>query len=93
MIEMNESKLHTIAQIREFREVTIQDTGEALWSGGADLTVPFFSPPLLITTGGRPFFLNEETQNIGNIPKKTKKMKRENEGSGLNTVRLDRFLP
>lgn len=49
-------------------ELTIQDTGEALWSGGADLTVPFFSPPLLITEGGRPFFLNEETQNVGNIP-------------------------
>lgn len=48
-------------------EVTIQDTGEVLWSGGADLTVPSFSPPLLITAGGRSFFLNEETENIGNI--------------------------
>lgn len=48
-------------------EVTIQDAGEALWSGGADLTVPSFSPPLLITASGRSFFLNEETENIGNI--------------------------
>lgn len=35
--------------------------------GAADLTVPLFSPPLLITESGRPFFVNEETQNVGNV--------------------------
>jgi hypothetical protein len=43
------------------------DTGSILWSGGPDLTIPFFSPPLLITKGGKKFYMSEKTQNIGNV--------------------------
>jgi hypothetical protein len=48
-------------------EVTYDDKGVVIWSGGPDLVVPFFSPPLLITKGGRKFYMSEETQNIGNV--------------------------
>ncbi len=37
------------------------------WIGGADLIVPFFTPPMLITEAGKPFFLSEGTKNIGNV--------------------------
>lgn len=37
------------------------------WVGGADLIVPFFTPPMLITEAGKPFFLSEGTKNIGNV--------------------------
>jgi len=48
-------------------EVSFKDKGYVVWSGGPDLVVPFFSPPLLITKGGRRFYMSEETQNIGNV--------------------------
>ena len=48
-------------------EVTYNDKGSVIWSGGPDLVVPFFSPPLLITKGGRKFYMSEETRNIGNV--------------------------
>lgn len=48
-------------------EVTYDDKGAVVWSGGPDLTVPFFSPPLLITKGGKKFYMSEETKNIGNV--------------------------
>lgn len=35
------------------------------WVGGPDLTVPFFSPPALVTSGGKTFFLSDITENIG----------------------------
>jgi len=47
------------------REAGFDDTGLVLWSGGADLTIFFFIPPLLMTAGGRTFYVNESTQNIG----------------------------
>jgi hypothetical protein len=48
-------------------EVTYDDKGAVVWSGGPDLVVPFFSPPLLITQGGKKFYMSEETKNIGNV--------------------------
>ena len=48
-------------------EVTYNDKGVIIWSGGPDLVVPLFSPPLLITKGGRKFYMSEETQNIGTV--------------------------
>lgn len=48
-------------------EVTFNDTGLVRWTGGVDLVVPLFIPPLLITTGGRTFYITEQTQNIGNL--------------------------
>lgn len=48
-------------------EVTYDDTGIIVWAGGPDLVVPFFSPPLLKTAGGRIFYVNEITENLGNI--------------------------
>ncbi len=49
-------------------EVSFDDSGQVLWTGGTDLVVPLFVPPLLITTGGNGLFVSEETQNIGNLP-------------------------
>ncbi len=48
-------------------EVTFDDRGVVVWSGGPDLVIPLFSPPLLITKGGNKFYMSEETQNIGNV--------------------------
>jgi hypothetical protein len=48
-------------------EVTYDDKGSVIWSGGPDLVIPLFSPPLLITKGGNKFYMSEETQNIGNV--------------------------
>lgn len=48
-------------------EVTYNDKGNIIWSGGPDLVIPLFSPPLLITKGGKKFYMSEETQNIGNV--------------------------
>jgi hypothetical protein len=48
-------------------EVSFDDTALVAWSGGPDLAVPLFIPPVLMTAGGRTFFVTEETQNIGNI--------------------------
>jgi hypothetical protein len=48
-------------------EVTYKDSAIIAWSGGPDLVVPFFSPPLLITKGGNKFYMSEETLNNGNV--------------------------
>ena len=45
----------------------ISAQAQVTWSGGPDLVVPFFSPPLLITKGGKKFYMSEETLNIGNV--------------------------
>lgn len=43
-----------------------KEAGETVsWVGGADLVVPLFTPPVLISGAGRQFFLNEITENIG----------------------------
>ena len=38
------------------------------WKSGADLAIPFFSPPMLTTAGGRRFFISDITENIGDFP-------------------------
>jgi len=48
-------------------EVSYDDKGVVIWSGGPDLAVPLFSPPLLITKGGNKFYMSELTQNIGGV--------------------------
>ncbi len=48
-------------------EVPYKDSAIIAWSGGPDLVVPFFSPPLLITKGGNDFYMSEETLNNGNV--------------------------
>ena len=48
-------------------EVSYDDKGVVIWSGGPDLAVPLFSPPLLITKGGNKFYMSELTQNIGSV--------------------------
>ena len=45
----------------------ISAQAQVTWSGGPDLAVPLFSPPLLITKGGNKFYMSEETLNIGNV--------------------------
>ena len=46
-------------------ECSMETVETVSWVGGPDLTVPFFSPPALITAGGRNFFLSDETENVG----------------------------
>ncbi|MGC8723506.1 MAG: CARDB domain-containing protein [Acidobacteriota bacterium] len=38
------------------------------WTGGPDLTVPIFIPPLLISAPGQTFYITETTMNIGILP-------------------------
>jgi len=54
-----------VARIDYCGECSLETTDTVSWVGGPDLTVPFFSPPALITGGGRNFFLSDETENIG----------------------------
>ncbi len=54
-----------VARIDYCGECSLETTDTVSWVGGPDLTVPFFSPPALITAGGRNFFLSDETENIG----------------------------
>ncbi len=48
-------------------EVSYSDKGTVVWSGGPDLVISLFSPPLLITQGGNKFYMSEHTQNIGDV--------------------------
>lgn len=48
-------------------ECSIKASAAARWEGGADLAVPVFTPPVLITAGGRNFFLTDATENMGNV--------------------------
>jgi len=47
----------------------ITDFGEAKveWTGGPDLVVPFFIPPVLLGEGGGTLFVTERTANLGNV--------------------------
>lgn len=54
-----------VARIDYCGECSLETNDTVSWVGGPDLTVPFFSPPALITGGGRNFFLSDETENIG----------------------------
>lgn len=48
-------------------EGPIHESGLVLWKSGPDLVVPVFTPPVLQTSGGRVFYLNEITMNMGEI--------------------------
>ncbi len=54
-----------VARIDYCGECSMETVETVSWVGGPDLTVPFFSPPALITAGGRNFFLSDETENVG----------------------------
>ncbi|TLY39632.1 MAG: hypothetical protein E6K58_13155 [Nitrospirae bacterium] len=41
---------------------------EVTWSGGPDLVVPLFAPPLLKSEGGKTVFITEWTSNLGSLP-------------------------
>lgn len=57
-----------LARFFRGEEETVEESAIVDWTGGVDLIVPLFVPPLLITEGGRSFYVTEETQNIGNLP-------------------------
>src|SRR5438093_2005683 len=40
---------------------------EMTWSGGPDLVVPLFAPPLLKSEGGKTVFITEWTSNLGSL--------------------------
>jgi len=44
------------------------DSADVTWSGGPDLVVPLFVPPLLKSEGGKTVFLTEWTPNLGTSP-------------------------
>jgi hypothetical protein len=48
--------------------ITEMANAEVVWSGGPDLVVPHFVPPLLESEPGRPFTLTESTANSGSLP-------------------------
>lgn len=48
--------------------ITEMASAEVTWSGGPDLVVPHFVPPLLESEPGRPFTLTESTANSGSLP-------------------------
>lgn len=48
-------------------EVPMQESGRVLWKSGPDLVVPIFTPPVLLTSGGHVFYLNEITMNMGMV--------------------------
>ena len=43
-------------------------SADVTWSGGPDLVVPLFVPPLLKSEGGKPVFITEGTSNLGTSP-------------------------
>jgi hypothetical protein len=43
-------------------------SAEVTWSGGIDLVVPLFIPPVISTEAGNTVFISDTTMNIGNIP-------------------------
>ncbi len=43
------------------------DSAEVTWSGGPDLVVPLFVPPLLKSEGGKTIFITEWTSNLGSV--------------------------
>ena len=47
---------------------TLFGAAEVTWSGGPDLVVPFFVPPLIKSEGGKRISIIETTANIGNTP-------------------------
>lgn len=51
-----------------FGEV-IEEKGaaEVIWTGGPDLVVPLFIPPVIKREGGRPVLVTESTTNIGTV--------------------------
>jgi hypothetical protein len=42
-------------------------SAEVTWSGGPDLAVPLFTPPLLKSEGGKTVFVTEWTSNLGSV--------------------------
>src|SRR2546426_3241118 len=52
-----------------FNEVLFElGYAEVTWSGGPDLVVPLFAPPLLKSEGGKTVFITEWTSNLGSLP-------------------------
>jgi hypothetical protein len=47
--------------------ITELGSAEVTWSGGPDLVVPLFIPPLLKSEGGKTVFVTEWTSNIGSV--------------------------
>jgi len=46
---------------------SVEAYAEMTWSGGPDLTIPLFVPPIIKTEGDRPIFITEITENTGTI--------------------------
>ncbi|MCW9026497.1 MAG: hypothetical protein OQJ77_04195 [Thiovulaceae bacterium] len=58
--------LFSVYQTSFSKENTVAEA-TVVWSGGADLVVPFFIPPQLETKAGNLVYINVITANIGNI--------------------------
>src|SRR5213593_871906 len=57
----------TITAIYSGISIEIRTSAEANWSGGPDLVVPLFAPPLLKSESGKTVFITEWTSNLGNV--------------------------
>ena len=49
-------------------QAALSEAAKVTWSGGADLVVPYFFPPLLQVDAPRDITLSDTTKNIGSIP-------------------------
>lgn len=47
--------------------ITELGSADVTWSGGPDLVVPLFAPPLLKSEGGKTVFVTEWTSNLGSV--------------------------
>ena len=54
-----------LVNLLEFAEEV--GVAEVTWSGGADLVVPLFIPPLIKSEGDDPVFVRDRTANIGSV--------------------------
>ncbi|MFQ5598069.1 MAG: hypothetical protein ACE5GK_08465 [Nitrospiria bacterium] len=62
---IGEDKIRLVQEaevITDFGETTVT------WTGGPDLVVPFFIPPVIQGEAGRSLFLSDRTANLGNVP-------------------------
>ncbi len=72
----NRIKVATIGNISglmiaQLSESDVVDMAEVTWTGGPDLVVPFFVPPLIESSGGKTVYITETTSNIGTTPSGT----------------------
>jgi hypothetical protein len=60
--------IHLMEEEQDASEVDVIREVRVRWTGGPDLAVPFFRPPVIITEAGKTIFIADTTTNLGNLP-------------------------